>query len=124
MNKCETLETLYDRHVRAVYGAALKYSSNIAEAEKIVCDVFRNLNLEEINNLKNISICHFLVSETIKLCRKEKREFKLTDGQDEKPSLINKIIYHQKSLDDLCNENKQSRWELFKEVRNELQSRS
>lgn len=123
MNKCETLETLYDRHVRTVYGIALKYSSNIDEAEKIVCEVFRNLNLEEVNNLKYISVCHFLVSKTITLCRKEKREFKMDDTPD-KQSFVNKIMYHKKSLDDLCDENKQTRSELFKEVRNEFQSRS
>jgi DNA-directed RNA polymerase specialized sigma24 family protein len=124
MNKCETLETLYDRHVRTVYGIALKYSRSVAEAEKIVCDVFRNLNLEEINSLKNVSICHFLVSKTIKLCRKEKREFKENEVQDDKQSFVNKIMYHQKPLDEICDENKQSRSELFRDVRNEFQSRS
>ncbi len=124
MNKCKTLETIYDRYVPVVYGIALKYSSSISEAEKIVCDVFINLKLEDLKSLKSISIMQFLVSETIVLCRKEKRPFNLNDADIEKESLVNKIMFQKRSIEDLCNDKNKSRAELFKEVRNEFQSRS
>ena len=61
LNRYPALEELYDKYGRTVYGIVLRFKISIPEAEEIVCELFRNLDLKEIEQLKNISVRQFLI---------------------------------------------------------------
>lgn len=123
LNKYPALEELYDKYGRTVYGIVLRFKISIPEAEEIVCELFRNLDLKEIEQLKNSSVRQFLISHTIEFVRNKKGEIKM-ESDLHKATYMNEILYKQKSLEELCNDNQKSRAELFKAVRRELQMRS
>ncbi|MBK6397878.1 MAG: hypothetical protein IPN61_01505 [Bacteroidetes bacterium] len=123
LNRYPALEELYDKYGRTVYGIVLRFKISIPEAEEIVCELFRNLDLKEIEQLKNISVRQFLISHTIEFVRNKKGEVKM-ESDLHNVTYMNEILYKQKSLEELCNDNQKSRAELFKAVRRELQMRS
>ena len=77
LNRYPALEELYDKYGRTVYGIVLRFKISIPEAEEIVCELFRNLDLKEIEQLKNISVRQFLISHTIEFVRNKKGEVKM-----------------------------------------------
>jgi len=123
LNRYPALEELYDKYGRTVYGIVLRFKISIPEAEEIICELFRNLDLKEIEQLKNISVRQFLISHTIEFVRNKKGEVKM-ESDLHNVTYMNEILYKQKSLEELCNDNQKSRAELFKAVRRELQMRS
>ena len=123
LNRYPALEELYDKYGRTVYGIVLRFKISIPEAEEIVCELFRNLDLKEIEQLKNISVRQFLISHTIEFVRNKKGEVKM-ESDLHNVTYMDEILYKQKSLEELCNDNQKSRAELFKAVRRELQMRS
>lgn len=122
LDKSETLETLYNKYGRIVYGIILKLTPNVDDAERIFCEVYKGIDLNKINDQGNISVYNSLILKAIQIVRNENAEINLKPVSIEKIKYLSELFFQTKSLDDLCKENKESRAELFKKVRMELQT--
>lgn len=113
---------LYDTYSPMLYGIALEISPSPIQAEEILSAAFQKAVRQNLIQQNEHSLCATLIKLIIQTAHEQlnhKNNFKLQ--QFENTPLLHKILCEQINLEDHCTENKITRMEAAKQMREELQ---
>ena len=116
-----SIDNLFDKYGHILYGVAIKCSPSKSEAERILCAVFKKIDLDEINRIPYNSVCYSLMSAVVRLAREEFR-FERTSISNDIPSksYLDKMYFKESTLDEICIESNKTRFEIALQIREEL----
>lgn len=117
-------ENLYDTYSTMLYSIALEISPTKRHAEQILSDTFKEAHKQNLASQKNPAQCIALIKLIIQTARhqlnnnKGKINFRLK--QFENTPLLHKLLCEQINLEDHCTQNKVTRSEAAKQMREEF----
>ena len=119
-----TIESLYNKYSKMVYGIALEISPSHKEAEFILIKTFKKVHQQNIINQVSSSICVTLIKFVIQTAHEVlmpeelKHNFKLKCFENS--PLLHQLLCEQISVDDICVKHELTPLDVSKKVREEF----
>ena len=117
-------ENIYDKYSPIVYGIALEISPTTEIAEQILFRIFQEVYTQNLFEQNHPSLCVTLIKLVFQIAHEQlphsqvKNNFKL--NQFENTLILHKLLCEQLNLEVYCKNNKLTRVEIAKKIREEF----
>ncbi len=113
-------QELYNIYSSVMYGAALKISTSQKDAEQILITSFQKLQQQNVNQKNYSSLCLTIVKLTVETAKELKQKGHIRLRELESTSILEKILFKNISLENICKQNDLSQPEALKKIREEI----
>jgi len=117
-----TLEEVYDKYAPILYSIALELTLTTKEAEKLLMHIFQAVKKRKLLHENYPSLCVALIRLSIQIASKKNKgnQSNLKLPQFKNMLFIHKLLCERENLEIYCQENKLSRQQAQKKIREEF----